>query len=173
MGWENPVWLSLHPLIKQFPEVLAGVSPLHISVADEGGSQMCSPGFSLAYSAPSALLFQIPAKIKAQRESWAPGHPPDHNFCTHIGCAGRRGAAACPSASHGWPCSAAQTTAWNSENALELGTAITNKRAAPAHCQCIYCSQPLCAFTVHVSLPLHLLHASCAPFKMQLGWAGL
>lgn len=67
MGLENPGWFSFHPLIKQFPEVLTGASPLHISVVDEGESQICSPGFSLAYSAASALLFQIPAKIKAQK----------------------------------------------------------------------------------------------------------
>lgn len=66
MGIEHPGCLSFHPLIKQFPEVL-GVSPLHISEADKGESQICCPGFSLAYSAASALLFQIPAKMKARK----------------------------------------------------------------------------------------------------------
>lgn len=46
----------------------------------------------------------------------------------------------------------------SSQNTLELGTAIGNKRPAPAH---------------PATLPVHLLYVSCAPFNMQLGWASL
>lgn len=161
MGLENPGWLSFHPLIKQFPEVLARISPLHISVAGKGESQICSPGFSQAYSAASALLFQIPAKIKARKGKlslWASTRPHLLHARKRHGCAGRRGAAACPSASHGWPCSAARTTAWNNP-----AQRMPWSRAHPSATK---------DRLLH-TLSVHLLHVSCAPFKMQLGWTGL
>lgn len=150
MGLENPGWLSLHPLIKQFPEVLAGVSPLHISVADEGESQICSPGFSLAYSAASALLFQIPAKNKGSEGKAEPLgiHRPQLLHAHRLHWEERSSSL---SFSITWLAMLSSSDhnlkQPSSENALELGTGTTNKRAAPAHCPCIRCSQPGGAFT--------------------------
>lgn len=83
----------------------------------EGQShQIYSPGFNPAYSAALVLLFQIPAKIKAQRRKlslWASTRP--QLLCVHNkhNCTRRKGTVPCPSASHGWPRSAAQTTSLN------------------------------------------------------------
>lgn len=110
-------WLAFfHLLIKQVPEVLR-VSPLCISVVNKGESwEICSPGFSLAYSASSVLLLQIPAKIKAQMRKlslWASTRPQLLCVYNTHNCTGRKGTVSSPSASHGWPRSAAQTTSLN------------------------------------------------------------
>lgn len=146
MGLENPVWLSFHPLIKQFPEVLTGISPLHVSVAGKGESQICYPGFSQAYSAASALLFQIPAKIKARKGKlslWASTTPQLLHARKRHGCAGRRGAAACPSESHGWPCSAAEPQPETPQLRERPGAGHIHrhqKTSSCTLCRCIYCT---------------------------------
>lgn len=149
-------WLVfLSPLIKQFPEVLTGVSPLHISVVDEGESQICSPGFALAYSAASALLFQIPAKIKAQKGKlslWASTRPQ----VLHTQEAGLH---------------------WE-ERSSSLSFSITwlamLSSPNPAHRTPWSWAQPsVTKDQLLYTLPVHLLHVSCAPFNVQLGWASL
>lgn len=92
--------------------------------------------------------FRFPAKIKARKGKlslWASTTPQLLHAHRRQGCTARRGAAACPSASHGWPCSASLTTAWNSPAQRTPGAGHSHREQQSSSC----------------TLSVHFLQSAC------------